>query len=150
MKETSYLLGSHNSLTYLRPKKWWMRPFHFMARCQRASYKEQYEKYGVRVFDLRVWFTDNLDEEVRHGVMVFKATNIFIRDFLDYLNDKGDCHLRIILEEDNITKKDKKASMKEDCGRLQQVAGKPGLLISGTASDRQTAYETGRRNGRNS
>ena len=114
MKETSYLLGSHNSLTYLRPKKWWMRPFHFMARCQRASYKEQYEKYGVRVFDLRVWFTDNLDEEVRHGVMVFKATNIFIRDFLDYLNDKGDCHLRIILEEDNITKKDKKASMKED------------------------------------
>ena len=108
------MLGSHNSLTYLKPKKWWMRPFRFMARCQGVSYEEQYEKYGVRVFDLRVWFTDGLDVEVRHGVMLFKTTNIFVRNFLDYLSDKGDCHLRVILEEDNIIKKDKKASRKEN------------------------------------
>jgi hypothetical protein len=28
-------IASHNSFTYLRPRRWYMRPFAFMARCQR-------------------------------------------------------------------------------------------------------------------
>nr|DAH01868.1 MAG TPA: hypothetical protein [Crassvirales sp.] len=27
-------LGTHNSMSYLKPKRWWMRPFHFIAKCQ--------------------------------------------------------------------------------------------------------------------
>ena len=48
------ILGSHNSWSYLPPKHWWMWSFHFMAKCQRVDIREQYEKYGVRCFDLRV------------------------------------------------------------------------------------------------
>ena len=48
------ILGSHNSWSYLPPKHWWMWPIHFMAKCQRVDIREQYEKYGVRCFDLRV------------------------------------------------------------------------------------------------
>ena len=72
MTNNNYILGAHNSLTYLRPKKWWMVPFHWMARCQGVDYKEQYEKYGVRLFDLRIWFSDDTREiVVCHGVMTF-------------------------------------------------------------------------------
>lgn len=108
------MLGSHNSLTYLRPRKWWQVLFHFMARCQGVNYMEQYEKYGVRLFDLRVWLDDNLNMEVRHGLMAFKSSTTFVVDFLQYLNGKGDCYVRIILEEDNFTKKDKQVTLKEE------------------------------------
>ena len=52
------LLGSHNSLSYLSPMKWYMIPFHFMAKCQSVDYKTQYEKYGIRLFDIRLWFNE--------------------------------------------------------------------------------------------
>ena len=105
-------IGSHNTLTYLRPKKWWQIPFHFTAKCQRVDYRQQYEKYGVRLFDIRIWFDDNLNMEVKHGLMAFKTSEIY--DFLEYLNDKGDCHLRVILEEDSFKKNDKEVSLKEE------------------------------------
>lgn len=108
------MIGSHNTLTYLKPRKWWQVPFHFMARCQGVDYREQYEKYGVRLFDLRVWFDDDLKMEVRHGLMVFKADDTFVRKFLEYLDGKGGCFVRIILEEDNITKRDKQVELKEE------------------------------------
>lgn len=76
------MLGSHNSLTYLRPRKWWQVPFHFMARCQGVNYMEQYEKYGVRLFDLRVWLDDNLNMEVRHGLMAVQVKHNFRGGFL--------------------------------------------------------------------
>ena len=114
MKNNNYILGAHNSLSYLRPKKWWMIPFHWMAKCQGVSYKEQYEKYGVRVFDLRVWFDEDTKElEVRHGVMAFKLSEDGIKEFISYLNEKGDCHLRVILEEDAVNKKSVYASANE-------------------------------------
>ena len=56
-----------------------------MARCQGAGYKEQYEKYGVRLFDLRVWFDEDTKEfEVRHGVMAFKLSEDRIKEFISY------------------------------------------------------------------
>lgn len=51
--------------------------------------------------------------EVRHGLIAFKIDNTFIEEFLTYLNEKGDCYLRVLLEEDNFNKKDKNAIEKE-------------------------------------
>lgn len=49
------IFGSHNTMSYLPPRHWWMRPFRFIARCQSLTLEEQLEA-GVRYFDLRVRF----------------------------------------------------------------------------------------------
>ena len=98
------LIGSHNSLSYLPPKRWWMKPFHWMARCQRVSYVRQFYEYGVRVFDLRLWFDENGNMQVRHGRMVFDTGNTeeFVKCFLSFLNQVQGCAVRVILEEDKV------------------------------------------------
>lgn len=100
-------IGSHNSLSYIKPKKWYLMPFHFMARCQSKDYVKQYETYGVRLFDVRIWFDKYGKPEVRHGLMAFDIDSDGLNDFFEYLNNKGDCYCRILLEEDNVLKKNK-------------------------------------------
>lgn len=80
-------LGSHNSLTYLTPKKWYMRFFRFVAKCQSKNYKEQYES-GVRMFDIRLRPSENIDEEptIAHGLMEYSTYDGFMNDFLTYLD----------------------------------------------------------------
>ena len=92
-------IGSHNSLSYLRPKKWWMRPFHFMARCQDIDFVDQYI-LGARVFDLRISFDRKHfgKVQVRHGSMEFDVPMSLLNLFYYYLNSAGDCYLRVILE----------------------------------------------------
>lgn len=107
------LLGSHNSLSYLRPKKWYMYPFIFTAKCQKVNYKEQYKNYNIRVFDLRVWFDKDGNLEVRHGAMVYNIDLNGVYEFLHYLNSKTDSYVRIILEEDNLSKREKNSAWKE-------------------------------------
>ena len=48
-KKHKFKIGSHNSMTYLPPKKWYMYPFKFVAKCQSSTIEEQYEKYSIRV-----------------------------------------------------------------------------------------------------
>lgn len=102
------IIGSHNSFSYLPSKHWWMRPFRFMARCQRVGYIKQYNDYGVRVFDLRVWFDEDGTLCLRHGKMTFDTRRtldiFFIIDAMNFFDKKGDCYVRIILEEDNTLK----------------------------------------------
>ena len=105
-------LGSHNSLTYINPV-WYQRLIHFTGKCQSVNYKEQYEKYNVRLFDLRIWFNDNYNIEVRHGIIKFNITESEIYEFLSYLNKKEDCYVRIIFEETNINKNQPDIEYKE-------------------------------------
>lgn len=91
------IVGSHNSWSYLPPKHWWMWPFHFMAKCQRVDIREQYEKYGVRCFDLRIrWKKWKM--QVAHGIVEYDISEKQLKDNLAFLNDKGDCFVRIIHE----------------------------------------------------
>ena len=78
-------IGSHNSLSYIKPKKWYLMPFHFMARCQSKDYVKQYETYGVRLFDVRIWFDKDGNPEVRHGLMSFDIDSDGLNDFFEYL-----------------------------------------------------------------
>ncbi len=88
-------LGTHNSMSYLPPKKWYLYPFRFIARCQSKSIEEQYEKYGVRMFDLRITFK-NLVPEFRHGLIAYKGS---VEDTIKYLNSLNDkIYVRLTLE----------------------------------------------------
>lgn len=118
-------IGSHNSLSYRKPV-WYQRLIHFTGKCQSVDYKEQYEKYGVRLFDLRIWFNDDYKFEIRHGIIKFDITENEIYQFLSYLNKKGDCYVRIIFEETNINKRQVDIEYKEHlftgwCKYVQQI-----------------------------
>lgn len=75
-------LGTHNSMTYLPVKKWWLKPFGFMARCQSMTIEEQYN-YGVRYFDLRVYYNKSKGIEFKHGLITYKGNVYNILDYLD-------------------------------------------------------------------
>lgn len=99
------VLGSHNSWSYLPPKHWWMRPFAFMAKCQKADIKTQYLKYGVRCFDLRILFEENITSLVyldspivAHGIIEYKIYDWQLQSDLGWLDIKGDCLIRVVNE----------------------------------------------------
>lgn len=92
-------LASHNSMTYLPPKKWYMYLFRFAARCQNKTIEEQYEQYGIRMFDLRISFLKNGLVEFRHGLIAYKGD---VKEILNYLNTRDEkVYVRFILESDN-------------------------------------------------
>lgn len=114
-------IGTHNSMTYLPPKKWWMCPFKFIAKCQKLTVEEQY-KLGVRMFDIRVSYDKNNNVEFRHGLIAYKGDVVSI---LKYLNSQkkynGQIYVRLILEVNN----EKEASRQiplflNDCAKWEE------------------------------
>ena len=90
------MIGTHNSMTYLPPKNWWMYPFRFIAKCQSKDLTEQYYKYGVRIFDLRIAYDEYGCPEFRHGSMIYKGD---VYEHLQYLNSLPEkVYVRLILE----------------------------------------------------
>lgn len=87
------MIGSHQSLTYAKPLHWYHKPFHFIAKCQNKTYQEQYD-LGVRLFDIRIKLYKG-KWRVAHGSMLF---NIDLEEVFRYLNEKGDCIVRLSLE----------------------------------------------------
>ena len=67
-------LGSHNTMTYLKPQ-WWVRPFSFMAKCQNRSLKSQIQ-CGAELFDLRVVFEDGVPH-FAHGVAIYRELDVY-------------------------------------------------------------------------
>lgn len=92
------ILGSHNTMTYLKPRKWWMWFGKFIAKCQKRTIQEQYER-GARWFDIRIAFVLNENDihipVFAHGVIEYK--NCEIEKVLSFLNEK-EAYCRIILE----------------------------------------------------
>lgn len=66
-KQVTPIIGTHNSMTFLRPQKWYgwfMIPF---ARCQNKTIEEQWYD-GARCFDLRIRFTKKGEPYFAHGL----------------------------------------------------------------------------------
>lgn len=97
----THILGSHNSWSYLKPRKWWMRLIAFAARCQSSTIKEQYRLHGVRCFDLRLRWDKKGNMIVAHGIVEYEYTEEMLLNDLKWLNEKGDCYVRIIHEARN-------------------------------------------------
>lgn len=89
-------LATHNSLSYVTPQ-WWARgkynPIRFISQCQSMTIDQQYE-FGVRYFDIRVWFKNNKAIS-RHGLAMY---DINLHDILSYLNGKDGVVVRLVLE----------------------------------------------------
>ena len=75
-----------------------MRPIAFMAKCQRVDIRTQYERYGVRCFDLRVRFNKYGQGIVAHGIVEYCFTASKVYEDLAWLDGKGDCYVRVINE----------------------------------------------------
>ena len=90
------MIGTHNSMTYLKPKKWYMYPFNFIAKCQSVDIKKQYE-LGARIFDIRISYDKDDNPEFRHGKIAYKGD---VHKVLEYLNTIPNIKVRLILEID--------------------------------------------------
>lgn len=93
------MLGSHNSLSYLSCRKWWMYLINWAAKCQSKTLIEQYHS-GVRYFDIRVRFDDNGRPVIAHGLVEYKGV---AENYVCILNEiakhyKEHIHVRYILE----------------------------------------------------
>ena len=100
------VIGSHNSWSYLRPRRWWMILISFAARCQRVDIREQYLKYGVRCFDLRIRYdgiciisdVKHINTRVSHGIIEYDIDVKSLCNDLEWLDKKSDCYVRVIHE----------------------------------------------------
>lgn len=61
------MYASHNSWTFRRPIKWWMRLLNFMGRCQNKNIQDQI-KSGITLFDLRIRF-HGYTPHIHHGAI---------------------------------------------------------------------------------
>lgn len=97
------ILGSHNSMTYLKSHSIFMNMFKFCWRCQTSDINTQLLR-GVRCFDIRIRL-ENGNWAFAHGRSVLKATTQNgLDDLLDHLNKyaaqiSSKIYVRLILEE---------------------------------------------------
>lgn len=92
------MLGSLRSMSYLKPKSRWKRLMNCLQRTQKATIEEQYEKHGVRAFDIHIFFENgNGRAFVKYGNIDYSTFSVF--EFLSFLDRKGDCFVRLVLEE---------------------------------------------------
>lgn len=94
--------GSHNTMTYLPIKNWWLFPGLLIARCQKRDYIEQFNR-GARVFDLRVYYNTKTHRwEFAHGLIDFKSKDtlslVVCRLAQLKKTTQDDVYVRIILE----------------------------------------------------
>ena len=87
------MFGSHNSWTFRKPIKWYLKPLYFLAQCQEVDIQTQMKDYNISLFDLRVKFINN-EPYIHHGL--FNYGKVDYAD-LKLLNDNN-CYLRVMLE----------------------------------------------------
>ena len=120
------IIGSHNSMSYAKPVcAWYLKPFVWMARCQKANLHKQFFEYGVRYFDLRVKFKEYGLPGFYHGAVCWGElvynTLQRLEDFAKTTNDK--IYVRIILEQ-NFKSSDQvyqDIKFKEFCKYIQDI-----------------------------
>jgi hypothetical protein len=89
-------LGSHNSLSYLKPRWYWL-PFNWMIRCQQLNLIEQIE-HGVTYFDIRIRFKKNRVISA-HGIIDYDVDVLKILQMLDSLStEEKPLYLWIVYE----------------------------------------------------
>lgn len=90
-------IGSHNTMTYLSPRKWWMWLFRFAVKCQSLNLIEQL-KAGLRTFDFRIRKSDG-EWVFAHGLAEFKGMSPM--DALTIVNGYAKCRVRLMWEVKN-------------------------------------------------
>lgn len=94
------IIGTHNSMTYLPPKKWWgylLTPF---WRCQRKTWLEQWNA-GVRCFDLRITFEKDGTPVFAHGIVKLdEHAGLTLFEIVSHARKAGQkVYIRIVCED---------------------------------------------------
>ena len=88
------IICSHNSMTYLPLKNWWLKPLNWIARCQNKDIIDQL-KSGVGMIDIRVSLNKNYHWIFKHGLIRYnpakEKTSDKFSSILSY--DDGRNHL---------------------------------------------------------
>ena len=92
------IIQSHNSWSYLKPKKWWMKLLAFTARCQAYDIYDQYYLYDVKAFDLRIRFDNDGNIIIAHGLIEYDYTQEKLMEDLDFLNKIKGITVRVLHE----------------------------------------------------
>lgn len=79
-------LASHNSMTFLPVRQWWLRPFAFMSRCQSLDLFAQ--AAYTDFFEIRVRFDSNDRPVFAHGLAEYEYSEEWAQllNFLWYTN----------------------------------------------------------------
>lgn len=96
------MLGSHNSLTYLPCRKWWMYLINWAAKCQSKTLNTQFHD-GAKYFDFRIRFKDG-KPVIAHGLIEYKGNIDYMVANLNYFAEyfKETIYLRFVLEYNKI------------------------------------------------
>ena len=117
-----YIIGSHNSWSFLPPRKWWLKPFAFIAKCQNKNIFKQLSVYNVKCFDLRARFNKKGEIVISHGFMEYKYSKEELFHDLTLLNN-NECLLRI-LHEVRIKKQYTKESTEKFIALCEEIQAK--------------------------
>lgn len=125
------ILGTHNSVTYLQPKHWWLwfgKPF---AKCQDMNIEQQWN-IGVRCFDIRVRFDEKGNPIMAHGVyevkgsvhfdILAKIEGLMFFEKMSHPKQSKRAYVRVILEsrmKGNLEQEEKR--FKRFCSKLHQT-----------------------------
>ena len=90
------LIGSNNSLTYLRPSNGWFKVLNRLGKCQNIDYADQYAFWGVRLFDFRLSADKNNHIVAKNGDFVYPLYSFY--EILDYFNKRADAIVYITLD----------------------------------------------------
>lgn len=98
----NWIIGTHNSMSYLPVNSWYMRIFSIFAKCQNLALRKQLDR-DIQCFDLRVYYSKKDDKwYFAHGLINY-STVINLYNALDVIDKyaayKGTSfYIRIILE----------------------------------------------------
>lgn len=143
-----WILGSHDTMSYLRPRTWWGRLFSFVARCQSRTIAEQWQA-GVRYFDLRIGYDSDWNAEFRHGAVAYVGD--FPDSVMAWLAERARTAgervwVRVLLEKERESRVPGACvdMFRADCERWQRMY--PELLFhcGRRKSDWQVLYDFGR------
>ena len=67
-----FIRGSHNTMSYLPVRQWWLKPFRAWGRCQTKTLEQQWET-GVRHFDFRIKFDKDGNASFGHGLITYEC-----------------------------------------------------------------------------
>lgn len=90
------VIGTHNSMSYLPVKQWYLKPFNFIAKCQNKSILNQIDEFNY--IDIRVCLINNV-LHFAHGVITYKCDALkMLNIILRSIDSRKQFYVRIILE----------------------------------------------------
>ena len=92
------IIGTHNSMSFLKPKHWWMRPINWLfAQCQ----NNETAVFNGGCMDIRIYW-DNDDWRFAHGLVSYEFNSEFCSIYatIDKFVKSGVRYFRITLERD--------------------------------------------------